>query len=793
MTLTTLTYLLISALVYLFSNGYSEPTQVAEKVYLHIDRSIYNSGDDIWFKAYVIDALSNKPSSKTYNLHVEIISPDAKIIQSRILRIDNGLGNGDFSLSDSIPSGRYIIRAYTNFMRNFNEEFFFKKEIVVINPFDEGNGLNDSVKYIENRLFINFFPEGGSLVDNVSSIIAFKATNALGKGCDVTGRVFSTTGELITTFKSSHQGMGIFDLKPVQGINYYSIVKGEDGIEYRAPIPNSFKAGVTIHTLVLQDNKLLIKVQTNNLTLPLIIDKEMQFTFSSRNLFTKTLRFKLDTLVNNFIVPLIDFPEGIIKVTLSNPNELPLCERLIFLKKSKNVSIDLAPDKPQYKTREPVRINISLSGDTSSFRNAYLSLSASEKISTKDSLVFGTSIVSWFLLESDVHGPIEDPSYYFDISNENRFQDLDLLLLTQGWRDFRWKYDKTNSYRHEIGFSISGRVKKGNGKKQFEGARINIGVLAEKASNFLTATSDSSGAFCIDGIGIIGKAKIVASVMDKKGRPGGWISLDSITYSPPDVFMITNEKIALLPVEYSELKQEALDQNTIRKKYKLNDTISINEVYVTAKKRETGIESKLISSRVQYGKPDKELILTPAMETYPDLLRVLDGRMAGVEIHKRQGAVTIRGQVPLVLLDGVPTGMSVLSDTPPNMVDRIDILYWSSPFGSRGANGIINIITKTGDYNYKALSMDYSKSTTLKGFDVPRVFYSPAYNTTNSAGLLPDSRKTVFWEPNILISNGASFSKRFYNSDKNTTIELIVEGLTDNGIPLTARRTYEVK
>src|SRR5512147_446098 len=77
------------------------PLQIAEKVYLHIDREIYNCGDDIWFKAYVIDALNNKPSPNTNNLHVELISPESIIVQSRIVRIENGTGHGDFKLTDS--------------------------------------------------------------------------------------------------------------------------------------------------------------------------------------------------------------------------------------------------------------------------------------------------------------------------------------------------------------------------------------------------------------------------------------------------------------------------------------------------------------------------------------------------------------------------------------------------------------------------------------------------------------------------------------------------------------------
>lgn len=268
MNLITLTLYLFSSVSNPIYNREVEPMQVAERVYLHIDRDYYNTGDDVWFKAYVIDASTNKLSPNTNNLHVELISSTSKIIQSRILRIEAGIGNGDFHLTDSLPSGRYRIRAYTNYMRNFDDLFFFTREIVIINLIDGGNELNDSIKYIENKIYISFFPEGGSLIDNVTSIIAFKAVNSIGKGCDVTGELFSSKGDLITTFKSSHLGMGYFNLKPVSGLNYYAVIKSHDGMEYRAEIPKSFSNGVTIHVLVIQDNKLLIKVNTNGETLP---------------------------------------------------------------------------------------------------------------------------------------------------------------------------------------------------------------------------------------------------------------------------------------------------------------------------------------------------------------------------------------------------------------------------------------------------------------------------------------------------------------------------------------------
>ncbi|NJO90858.1 MAG: hypothetical protein HC831_19260, partial [Chloroflexia bacterium] len=67
-----------------------------EKAYLHMDRTHYQAGENIWFKAYLTDAVSQKLSVNSNNLYVELISPDLKIIDRKTLRMETGLGNGDF-------------------------------------------------------------------------------------------------------------------------------------------------------------------------------------------------------------------------------------------------------------------------------------------------------------------------------------------------------------------------------------------------------------------------------------------------------------------------------------------------------------------------------------------------------------------------------------------------------------------------------------------------------------------------------------------------------------------------
>jgi hypothetical protein len=505
-----------------------------EKVYLHTDRSIYYAGDDIWLKAYLIEASDGLPSGLSNNLHVELISPASQIISNRILRIDSGRGKGDFRLPEDAKTGRYLLRAYTNYMRNFGDHLFFIKEITVINAADEKTDLPGRIKYFENKIQISFFPEGGSLVENVSSIVAFKAENNLGKGCDVNGKIYSSAGDLITTFRSVHLGMGSFFLRPLPGLKYYSIVRGADSIDVQADLPISFSAGVNLGVSVNQEDELLITTKTNPETLQLVSDHDLVLSFSVRRELIKTITFRIKELVSNFLVPSYDLPDGIVMVSLSAPGDLPLSERLVYIRKEDPLNIKIVTNKLIYNRRDPVTLRISLSGDSVTERSANVSLAIADKKLTDNSSEFPRTISSWFLLESDVHGFVENPSYYFDPSNPDRFRDLDLLLRTQGWRDFAWKYG-ADHFPPEKGFTVSGRLRRNYLNKTIEGGRVSIGVFGKDSSFLINVPLDSLGRFQLSGIDFYGEARLIVSGINDRDRLQGIIILDSLIYLPAEV------------------------------------------------------------------------------------------------------------------------------------------------------------------------------------------------------------------------------------------------------------------
>ena len=110
-----------------------------EKVHLHLDKPYYAIGDNVWFKAYVVNAENHQLSDLSKILYVELINEKDSVKQSLRLPLVSGLTSGDFTLTDSLREGNYRIRAYTTWMRNFGEEYFFDKTILI------GNSISNTV------------------------------------------------------------------------------------------------------------------------------------------------------------------------------------------------------------------------------------------------------------------------------------------------------------------------------------------------------------------------------------------------------------------------------------------------------------------------------------------------------------------------------------------------------------------------------------------------------------------------------------------------------------------------
>ena len=126
-----------------------------ENVYVETDRPDYLAGDTIWFSAFVLDNLHMDSTSLSKILYVDLINTDNKPEKHLKLLISNGRTRGDITLNKDLKNGIYRLRAYTQYMRNFQGEYLFEKDIpihqsnfknlIIVNPVINKSGSGDSV------------------------------------------------------------------------------------------------------------------------------------------------------------------------------------------------------------------------------------------------------------------------------------------------------------------------------------------------------------------------------------------------------------------------------------------------------------------------------------------------------------------------------------------------------------------------------------------------------------------------------------------------------------------------
>ena len=174
-----------------------------EKIHVHTDRDFYVPGEKILFKAYVTDAVTHQYPTYSRYMYVELIDSRDTLVSRVMIRCENNMFYGYLMLSQNIPEGNYTLRAYTRYMENLGDDYFFKKNIRITgnyaasryaDPKNSKNAANHDFDYD-----VSFFPEGGNLIEGVLCRIAFKALNRNGYSETISGEIVDENGTEITT------------------------------------------------------------------------------------------------------------------------------------------------------------------------------------------------------------------------------------------------------------------------------------------------------------------------------------------------------------------------------------------------------------------------------------------------------------------------------------------------------------------------------------------------------------------------------------------------------------------
>lgn len=143
-------------------------SQPQEKVYLQTDREHYSAGENIWFRAYLLDAVTHKPSDYSRYVYVELVDRmDSVRLRVKIRQTDS-IFAGFLPLSKEMKQGEYFVRAYSYWMQNAGEDFIFKKKIRLVNVQD--SKVHTHIKYVGDgeQIEISFTNSRKDVYDKVS-------------------------------------------------------------------------------------------------------------------------------------------------------------------------------------------------------------------------------------------------------------------------------------------------------------------------------------------------------------------------------------------------------------------------------------------------------------------------------------------------------------------------------------------------------------------------------------------------------------------------------------------------
>jgi hypothetical protein len=656
-------------------------------------------------------------------------------------------------------------------------------------------------------------PEGGKLVAGIPARIGFKALAENGKGLQVGGRILNSKGEEVCRFKSLYKGMGSVVLTPQASESYTAELNMPQTTSKRYTLPTVETSGTSL--AVEQDLTDSLRITANASPDVLSAPKTYYLIGHSRGVvcYAKSISFRRGE--GKIRVSKNIFPSGISHIVLLNETWTPLNERIIYINGNDQLNRALTTKSATYHPRDSIAVDIHVTDKAGKPVQGSFSLSV-----TDDGQVDADStdhIISYFLLQSDLKGIIENPAYYLN-KTELAKTALDNLMLTQGWVTYGWSQvieAQKAIYKAEQEFTISGRA-----VNTFRGIPNTTVILYSKNPFLMRDTlTDNDGYFSFKNLPM---ADTASYMVQAKNRKGGTFLVDlQVDEWKPPVFKNHYPAGA---------ERERNDELAVRSKAeaqpqpKAKDGINqLEEVNITAKKLVKGSKNLNGPGNANQVLNEEDLRKAGKMTLFELLPKSIKGFKIGASSSSgNKLSFLINNKKIYFIIDGKDLdlfyeyyqpmeGDKFVNDEAYNQ----RFLFIKEYLDKYTAEDIVGIEVMSSQYNspynQKFLSSKelmtsggavidgfaYLEITTRTGsgfskttpgvylykplpFSLPKQFYRPKY-VSKEANEAKDVRSTMHWSPNILTDAEGKALVSFYAGDHPSTYTIRIEGTDING------------
>ena len=752
---------------------------IQEKLYVHTDKDSYISREICWFRIYYMDAFFNAPASLSKIAYVEILDRNNRPMLQQKVSLKPGESNGSIIIPINIPTGTYKFRAYTSWMKNFSPEYFFEKTIRIINT---KNLQTDSTLRKIKKYDVQFFPEGGNLVRQVESKVAFRITDSYGRGLPCDGILMNQTGDTILRFQPLHMGLGNFVFTPATGQTYKALIRFPQGETVTKELPAAYASGYVISLVKNQASRIALNVHASDD----MEDQDIYLVVHGQHTVLPAKSGRLNAHSLTFTVESSELEDGISQFTVFNHDGQPLCERLYFKYPEKKLEISTSAN-PEYGIREKVSLDLSVKDQSGNPASADMSMAVYRLDSLQD--VDETDIRYYLYLSSEL-GAIESPSFYFEGDGKSREADMENLMLTHGWRRFNWK-DIVQHKSLQVEFSpefdghiITGKLvdnKTGAGVP-YEGVYLSV---PSTRTQYRPTLSDANGRVKFEVTGFYGTQELVVQTNPRED------SASHIEINSP--FLQRYSSSVLPEFTIPNINSPTLLYQSIHEQ--------VRHVFDGTRLSKFGMQN--VDSNTFYVTPDEKYMLDDYTR-FQTMEEVLREYVRSMKVNRRGDNFQIYlvnnpvkrffPDEPLILIDGVPffyTNELIQQD--PMKIKRLDLINREYVIGYQAYPGIINCITYQGDLDGivldpHALVLDYP------GIPESREFFAPKYETEEQIdSRMPDYRTLLYWSPQIKSGPEGDKPISFYTSDIPGKYAVVVQGLSDSGVPGSRLLFFTVK
>lgn len=751
----------------------------SERVFVQLDKSVYVTGEDIRYRAFLVDACLAQEEINSSILYFELRGTDENNSIHRRVNLQKGNSSGSFTIPADLETGIYSLSAYTNWMRNGSTDYIYTTDILIVNISDDNIDEID-LPLNSNTLSspIKFYPEGGKLIYGIESEVGYMLHTSSEDIMPDSIIIKANDSTVIERIIPDISGFGSFSILPEKEHDYCAELVYDDGGVVHTDLRDIDSYGYTMHVEEV-DEELALKINSKN--------GNNTYITSLQLIAVSRAGIILDSVFRSFdggqtiFIPQERLNRGIISFTLFDSREFILCQRLYYHSGSNpDPVIKIRGIKNLHHQDEKVRLEVMADG-----------------LSPDDSLSFSVSVSAvhpfqhildrqhidrHFLLFSEIAGGTE---LYVNDINERQIQDL--LLCTDA-DDYAWNYankkmaDACLYDKESYGYILNGTVKTRKEGKPLSYASILITVIDSMMPHMIYARTDNKGKFQTILNSSYDNEKIIMQVYEGNNSDLIW-ELDQKKL-PKNVQQTK-------PYFFTEEERSFLNQS---KNIRIIEAIyesSIDEI----------IQKQANSFIMTFLKPD--IVIYPAdFAELVNFKEITDNILPATRFHTR-------GQPYIaeifyqnygywlisdwVLLNGVLfKDLAYIATLGSKDIERIEIYNTNIFCGPLTIPGFISIYTYDGRIPDKYLNNNtfmFTNEVIPGNSDEQNQQVHKEMNLTPE---FPDFRQTLLWAPDVKISGDGEAVLEFNTSRLNGMFEINIQGISQKGIPLHMNYSFTV-